>query len=105
MSALPLDLPGAAAYIRALGAADGMPRGSAGAVAALSVALAVDLVAQVAGCSPEWPERGGALAQADVIRERSVTLAADVECAFEAALAALQRADGSDEPGHGAVLG
>jgi hypothetical protein len=116
------DLPSVDAFVRAVavqaagggggeaGGGDGT-QGSAGAVAALSVALAVDLAAQVANASPGWEERGGALAQADAIRERAISLAAEVEASYRMALRALARsleADRSTESGQldlGEVLG
>jgi formiminotetrahydrofolate cyclodeaminase len=94
VTALELALPGIDAYALALGAggvqADAA-HGSAGAVAALNAALAADLAAQVARNSPRWRDRGGAIAQADVIRQRSIGLAAQVQDTFEAALDALER--------------
>jgi hypothetical protein len=60
------------------------------------VALAADLAAQVARASSAWDERGGALAQADAIRERAIALAGEVERDYRAALTALQCA--LDEP-------
>lgn len=107
VTARDLALPGIDAYALAVGAGDGQadaPRGSAGAVAALNAALAADLTVQVARNSPRWVERGGAIAQADMIRRRSIGLAARVRDTFEAALDALERVRqllcGSDgEPG------
>jgi hypothetical protein len=74
------NLPSIDAFVARLGTGSAAgtcsaARGSAGAVAALAAALAVDLAAQVALDSPEWGERGGALAQAAVIRDRSIRLA------------------------------
>jgi hypothetical protein len=85
------DLPAIEAFVRDVGRGDDA-RASSSAVAALTVALAVDLVAQVAGASVEWDDRGGALAQADAIRARAVTLAAEVAPAYRAALAAIAQA-------------
>jgi formiminotetrahydrofolate cyclodeaminase len=61
-------------------------------VAALVVGLAADLVAQVARASPDWDERGGALAQANAICERALTLAPEIERTHEAAVEALSHA-------------
>jgi hypothetical protein len=85
------NLPSIDAFVARLGTGSAAgtcsaARGSAGAVAALAAALAVDLAAQVALDSPEWGERGGALAQAAVIRDRSIRLAAQVEQLYGAAL-------------------
>lgn len=101
-----LALPAIDEFVRLLGdpdvtAAGARARGSAGAVAALTAALAADLVAQVALGSPGWSERGGALAQADVIRERCGALALRVQARWEVALGALERAltaPAGDEP-------
>lgn len=116
------DLPSVDAFVRAAavgsggdgggeaGGAEGA-QGSSGAVAALAVALAVDLAAQVANASPGWEERGGALAQADAIRERAISLAAEVEASYRMAMRALARslaADRNTESGQldlGDVLG
>ena len=58
---------------------------------ARAVALAADLVAQVARASAEWAERGGALAQADAIRARAIALAAEVGPAYQVVLMALMQ--------------
>lgn len=94
------DLPSVAAFVRNAGAADAA-RASSGAVAALAVALAADLAAQVAGESTGWEERGGALAQADAIRDRAVGLAAEVERGYGTALAALTSALDTNTDIHG----
>jgi formiminotetrahydrofolate cyclodeaminase len=66
--------------------------GSAGAVAALTVALAADLAAQVARRSPAWPERDDALRRAAEISAHITAVAGDVDRTFERALAGLARA-------------
>jgi methenyltetrahydrofolate cyclohydrolase len=71
-------------------------RPSAGAVAALAAAQAADLAAQVADSSSEWSERGGALAQADAIRDRAGALASEVQRTYAATLAELTRALGQE---------
>jgi formiminotetrahydrofolate cyclodeaminase len=81
------DLPSVDKFVNSV-AADEV-RASAGAVAALAVALAADLAAQVALASADWGERGGALAQADAIRARAIALATEVGCAYEVVLTAL----------------
>jgi formiminotetrahydrofolate cyclodeaminase len=81
------DLPAIDAFVAAVGGDD--VRASSGAVAALAVALAADLAAQVARASSDWSERGGALAQADAIRDRAIDLAAGVGRAYQVALATL----------------
>lgn len=89
MSQRETDLPSIGAFMRDGGDS---ARASAGVVAALVAALAADLAAQVARDSAEWSARGGALAQADVIRDRAVTLAAEVEQSYGASISALARA-------------
>ena len=84
------DLPAIDAFVTSVGGEE--IRASSGAVAALAVALAADLAAQVARASREWSERGGALAQADAIRDRAIELAAEVGHAYQVALATLSRA-------------
>ena len=81
------NLPSIDAFVNSV-AADEI-RASAGAVAALAVALAADLAAQVALASADWSERGGALAQADAIRARAIALAAEVGHAYQVVLTAL----------------
>ncbi len=105
-----LDLPAIDAFLRLLGDPDvaglgARARGSAGAVAALTAALAADLAAQVALGSPDWTERGGALAQADVIRERCSALALRVQARWEVAIGALERALAAPPVGGGASGG
>jgi formiminotetrahydrofolate cyclodeaminase len=84
------DLPAIDAFVTSVGGEE--IRASSGAAAALAVALAADLAAQVARASSEWNERGGALAQADAIRDRAIELAAEVGHAYHVALATLSRA-------------
>ena len=84
------DLPAIDAFVSRVGGRD--TRASSSAVAALAVALAADLTAQVAHASPEWSERGAALAQADAIRDRAIELAAEVAGAYQVALARLVHA-------------
>jgi formiminotetrahydrofolate cyclodeaminase len=83
------DLPSIGAFAR--GGSDS-GRAASGATAALAVALATDLVTQVATASTEWDEHGGALAQAGAIRDRALALATELEEAFAAALAGLDHA-------------
>jgi formiminotetrahydrofolate cyclodeaminase len=104
------DLPSIGAFVRAVGDGEAA-RGSAGEVAALVVGIAVDLSSQVARSSTEWSERGGALAQAETLRDRALALAAEVEHAYRAALQELSRAlersgttQHSSEPGLGHAL-
>ena len=73
-------------------------RASAGATAGLAVALAADLVAQVAERSPGWAERGGTLAQADVLRERATVGARDVAIAYHRLVQALDAAVADPAP-------
>lgn len=83
------DLPSLAAFVRE---GDGDGRAASSAVAALTVALATDLIGQVAEASVDWDDRGGALAQADALRARALDLAGESEQAFADALAALEQA-------------
>lgn len=101
------DLPSVGAFLGSVGTADS-GRASSGVVAALAVALAADLASQVARASAGWDERGGALAQADAIRDRAVALAAELQRTYGTALTALERSvdAGADVPGAaGADLG
>lgn len=92
---LPPELPSLTQFAQRLGNSGG--RASAGATAALTVALAADLVAQVAERSPTWDEHRGALAQAEVIRNRATAQARDVAVAYHRVLAALD--DAIADPG------
>jgi hypothetical protein len=67
-------------------------RASAGATAALTVGLSADLVAQVAARSPEWEEHQGALAQADVVRERAMAHGREIAVAYLRLVEALDEA-------------
>jgi len=67
-------------------------RASAGATAALVVALAADLVTQVAESSPGWEGHQGALAQADVVRDRAVARSCEVAVAYGLLVEALKGA-------------
>ena len=82
-------------FTRRLGSVPGRP--SAGATAALAVALAADLVAQVAERSVEWQEQGGILAQADVLRERAVAASAEVAIVYHELVEALDAAVANPE--------
>lgn len=86
----PGELPSLAQFAERLTV--GPRRASAGATAALAVALAADLVGQVAERSTRWLERFGALAQVDAVRDRALTAAPDVAQAYHVLLAALDRA-------------
>ena len=96
------DLPALGEFVRRLGDDDGV-HASSGAVAGLVVALAADLAAQVASASPDWTERRGALAQAEVIRDRAIQLAAEVEQSYGAAMVALDRALAGSGMGSGST--
>ncbi len=70
-----------------------------GSAAAAAVALSVALTAKVARRSAgSWPEAGGALAQAGVLRDRVAALAGEAERALAGALAALERRDAEAMP-------
>jgi methenyltetrahydrofolate cyclohydrolase len=73
--------------------ADGLAPGG-GSTAAVTVAFAARLVAMVANASrADWPEAGGAVAQAAALSDRAVTLAGADATAWEDALAALRDAE------------
>ena len=74
------ELPSLELFAHRLAA--GPRRPSAGAAAALAVALATDLLAQVAQRTLAWEGRGGVLAQADVLRERAIAGGGHVAVAY-----------------------
>jgi methenyltetrahydrofolate cyclohydrolase len=69
------------------------PTPGAGAVAALTAAMAAGLVGMVASASPEWSENAGATAQAQALRRRLGPLAAANAEAYQAALVSLALSD------------
>lgn len=72
------------------------PAPGSGSAAALVVAMAASLVAKAARGSPDWPDAGGAAAQALSLRTRACELAvADAE-AYRQALDRLARREGAD---------
>ena len=76
-----------------LGASDPAP--GSGAVAALVVAAASALLAGAARASrSSWPDAGGVVAQAALLRTRGVELAGDVAEAYARALAVLEAPSG-----------
>jgi formiminotetrahydrofolate cyclodeaminase len=93
---LPAELPSLTQFAQRL--AIGPRRASAGATAALVVALAADLVAQVAERSQGWEEHQGALAQVDVVRDRATARARDVAVAYHRLLDTLDEAVADSEP-------
>ena len=93
------DLPSVGAFLRAAGGGQ-EARGTAGEVAALVIGIAADLASQVARASTEWGERGGALAQAEALRERALALRGEVQHRYDVALAELSRARERSGPGH-----
>lgn len=92
----PTELPSLALFAERL--AVGPRRASAGATAALAVALAADLIAQVAERSTGWEEHSGALAQADVVGDRATVQARDVAVAYHGLLEVLDRAVADLQP-------
>jgi formiminotetrahydrofolate cyclodeaminase len=73
------------------------PAGGTGS--AIVVAIAASLVAKAARLSRStWPEAAGAIAQAEAMRDRALSLAASDAVVFEEALAALRGVD-QVEPG------
>jgi methenyltetrahydrofolate cyclohydrolase len=81
--------------LAALGAQPGAPAG--GSAAALTLALAAAVVEMAARASgPSWEQAGGAVAQAALLRSRSVRLAELDGAAYDAALAALRSGGGQN---------
>ena len=87
---LPPELPSLTEFAQRLSVVP--HRASAGATAALAVALAADLVAQVAECSTGWDGHQGALAQADVVRDRAVARSCEAAVAYGLLVEALEGA-------------
>jgi formiminotetrahydrofolate cyclodeaminase len=87
---LPSELPSLTEFARRLAFVPRRP--SAGATAALAVALAADLVTQVAERSTDWQEHGGVVAQADVLRERAVAAGGEVAIVYHELVEALDTA-------------
>ena len=87
---LPPELPALAQFAERLKTEERRP--SAGAAAALAVALAADLVAQVAERTPGWDSRSGVLAQTDVLRERATSAAGSVAAIYHVLVKALDAA-------------
>lgn len=87
---LPPELPALAHFAARLKTDERRP--SAGAAAALAVALAADLVAQVAERTPGWDARSGILAQTDVLRERATSAAGSVAAIYHVLVKALDAA-------------
>lgn len=85
-----LDLP-LRAFLDTLSAQEPAPAG--GSAAALVVAMAAALIAKVARASPDWPEAGAAVAQAERLKKRIAPLAQSDADAYEEALAALHLPD------------
>lgn len=85
-----LDLP-LRAFLDTLSAQEPAPAG--GSAAALVVAMAAALIAKVARASPDWPEAGSAVAQAERLKKRIAPLAQSDADAYEEALAALHLPD------------
>ncbi len=92
---LPSELPSLGEFARRLAFVPRRP--SAGSTAALAVALAADLVTQVAERSTDWQEQGGIVAQADVLRERAVAAGGEVAIVYHELVEALDAA--SADPG------
>jgi formiminotetrahydrofolate cyclodeaminase len=72
------------------------PVPGSGSTAALVLAMAASLVAKAARRSADWPEAGGAAAQALSLRKRAVELAGEDARAYAEALARLGRREGAD---------
>jgi formiminotetrahydrofolate cyclodeaminase len=66
------------------------PTPAGGSVAALAVAISAGLSAMVARASPDWPEAGAAVAQAERLRKRVSPLAQRDAEAYEEALVTLR---------------
>jgi formiminotetrahydrofolate cyclodeaminase len=80
------------------------PSPSGGSAAAIAGAMAASLVTLVARRSPGWRDADGVAAQAVMLRERLVDLAAEDARAFAAAMEALSAARGT-EGGRDHLLG
>ncbi len=92
---LPSELPSLGEFARRLAFVPRRP--SAGSTAALAVALAADLVTQVAERSTDWQEQGGIVAQADVLRERAIAAGGEVAIVYHELVEAFDAA--SADPG------
>jgi methenyltetrahydrofolate cyclohydrolase len=66
------------------------PTPAGGSAAALAVAMSASLSAMVARASPDWPEAGSAVAQAERLRKRVAPLAQRDAEAYEEALVTLR---------------
>jgi methenyltetrahydrofolate cyclohydrolase len=66
------------------------PTPAGGSAAALAVAISAGLSAMVARASPDWPEAGSAVAQAERLRKRAAPLAQRDAEAYEEALVTLR---------------
>jgi formiminotetrahydrofolate cyclodeaminase len=77
--------------------ATGDPDPGSGSAAALVVAIAASLVAKAARSSrDDWPEAGGAAAQAEALRARAAPLVDGDAFVYREAYARLARAEGAD---------
>jgi methenyltetrahydrofolate cyclohydrolase len=85
-----LDLP-LREFLDRLAAEEPSPGG--GSAAALGVAMGAALIAKVAKASPNWPEAGAVVAQAERLRRRTAPLAQSDADVYEEALAALHLPD------------
>ena len=83
--------------------AAGEPVPGSGSAAALALAMAASLVAKAARRTPDWPEAGGAAAQAVSLRERAAELAVADARVYREALDRLGRRDGADHLLSGAL--
>lgn len=82
------------------------PTPGGGSAAAIAVAMAAGLVAMAARLSrAEWPEAGGAIAQAEALRVRVAPLAQRDAEAYEQALAALRPPKELEPEARDAVIG
>lgn len=82
-----LDLP-LREFLDVVAAEEPTPGG--GSAAALAVAVSAGLSAMVARASPDWPEAGSAVAQAERLRKRAAPLAQRDAEAYEEALVTLR---------------
>jgi formiminotetrahydrofolate cyclodeaminase len=96
---LPPELPAIAHF--AASVQGPQRRASAGAGAALAVALAADLIAQVAERTASWDDRAGTLAQTDVLRERATAAAGRVAAIYHVLVEALEAAIATPAPATG----
>lgn len=81
------------------------PTPGGGSAAALAVAISAGLLAMVARASPDWPEAGAVVAQAERLRKRTTPLAQRDAEAYEEALVTLRLPDRVESEVRDAAVG